>query len=301
MYKRQPSDSVPTNPVAVAVALADKLDTLVGFWAIDEKPTGSKDPFALRRAALGVVRIILENDVRLELLREVSSALTLVPGKLAEDFLSAEKLVVEERATSKGEQISTDSEGFKKISEWHDDLSHVSMTLFAFILERMVVHLKGQEVSQDHLEAIISKVYFGNLRNDLCDIVNRVTALQSFLDTPDGENLLAGYKRAANILKAEAKKGELPAGDIGILSQSEAVALQTGLTNSKAKIEAALASESYAAAMTALSELRRPIDDFFENVMVVSEDEETRKNNLSLLMLIRDTARQIADFDRISG
>jgi len=116
-----------------------------------------------------------------------------------------------------------------------------------------------------------------------------------------GESLLAGYKRAANILKAEAKKGELPTGDIDTLSQPEAVALQTGLTNSKTKIEAALASESYSAAMTALSELRGPIDAFFDNVMVVAEDKNERENNLRLLGMIRDTARQIADFDRISG
>ena len=168
--------------------------------------------------------------------------------------------------------------------------------LLAFILDRLKVYLRDQGKRHDIIDAALAS---GG--DDLVAIVNRVTALQDFLEAEEGTNLLAGYKRAANILKAEAKKGELPAGDIGILSQSEAVALQTGLTNSKAKIEAALASESYAAAMTALSELRRPIDDFFENVMVVSEDEETRKNNLSLLMLIRDTARQIADFDRISG
>ena len=137
--------------------------------------------------------------------------------------------------------------------------------------------------------------------DDLVAIVNRVTALQSFLDTPDGENLLAGYKRAANILKAEEKKAPLPTGDIGTLSQSEAVVLQTGLTNAKSKIEAALASESYSTAMTALSELRGPIDAFFENVMVVAEDKETRENNLRLLLQIRDTARQIADFDAING
>ena len=168
--------------------------------------------------------------------------------------------------------------------------------LLAFILDRLKVYLRDKGIRHDIIDAGLTEG-----QDDLVAVVNRVTALQSFLETPDGENLLAGYKRAANILKAEAKKGDLPTGDIGTLSQSEAMALQTGLTNSKGKIEAALASESYSTAMTALSELRIPIDAFFDNVMVVAEDAETRKNNLRLLMLIRDTARQIADFDRISG
>ena len=273
-YKPQgPSDSVPTNPVAVAVALADKLDTLVGFWAIDEKPTGSKDPFALRRAALGVVRIILENDVRLE-------TFDLLLYLFSSDGLT--------RWSSPNGDM-----GASSISEVNRNFS---TNLLAFIADRLKVYLRDKGVRHDIIDAVLT-----NGEDDLVAIVNRVEALQSFLVTSEGENLLAGYKRAANILKAEAKKGELPTGEIGTLSQAEAVALQTGLTNSKTKIETALASESYSTAMTALSELRIPIDDFFDNVMVVSEDEETRKNNLSLLMLIRDTARQIADFDKISG
>ena len=171
-----------------------------------------------------------------------------------------------------------------------------STNLLAFIADRLKVYLRDKGVRHDIIDAVLT-----NGEDDLVAIVNRFTALQSFLDTPDGGNLLAGYKRAANILKAEAKKGPLPTGDIGTLSQSEAVVLQTGLTNAKSKIEAALASESYSTAMTALSELRGPIDAFFENVMVVAEDKETRENNLRLLLQIRDTARQIADFDAING
>ena len=167
-YKPQgPSDAVPTDPVAVAVALADKLDTLVGFWAIDEKPTGSKDPFALRRAALGVVRIILEYDVRLKLREALDYGLT--SGK--------ERL-------------------------------KVRLGLLSFILDRLKVYLRDQGIRHDIIDAALTED-----QDDLVAIVNRVNALQDFLSTPDGENLLAGYKRAANILKAEAKKGDLPEGE----------------------------------------------------------------------------------------
>ena len=306
-YKPQgPSDAVPSNPVAVAVALADKLDTLVGFWAIDEKPTGSKDPFALRRAALGVVRIILENELRLKLD-------WLLTKQFLIDVLGILNSGSDPEMKALGElssliQKTVDPENFKlqkdiiyeQIGKRWEELDktayNISDDLLAFILERLKVYLRDKGIRHDIIDAV-----FANGEDDLVAIVNRVTALQSFLDSSEGENLLAGYKRAANILKAEAKKGELPTGDIDTLSQSEALVLQTGLTNSKGKIEAALASESYATAMTALSELRRPIDAFFDNVMVVAEDKNERENNLRLLMLIRDTARQIADFDKISG
>ena len=362
-YKPQgPSDSVPTNPVAVAVALADKLDTLVGFWAIDEKPTGSKDPFALRRAALGVVRIILENDKRIGLqwigivavnklflrLRDASSEINdiyergvsyavekLEPfdrklffsdliTEFGVNFVSYFKsmMVFDKERYAKSRKESFEIEApitfallsrTTKYGEPYDQYFNenrpvdylnfmasefvpLSNDLLAFIADRLKVYLKDKGIRHDLIDAV-----FALGEDDLVAIVNRVTALQSFLDTPEGENLLAGYKRAANILKAEAKKGELPSGDIGTLSQAEAVALQTGLTKSKAKIEAALASESYAEAMTALSELRRPIDAFFDNVMVVAEDETARANNLRLLGMIRDTARQIADFDAVNA
>ena len=304
-YKPQgPSDSVPTNPVALAVALADKLDTLIGFWAIDEKPTGSKDPYALRRAALGVVRIILENDVRLDLLEALVSHFMypLNISGLAEfgdgsgfgiggtiDFLVELGLMLSGGGYGGPEN---EKESFFRL----DIAPKYAESLLAFILDRLKVHLKDKGIRHDLIDAV-----FALGEDDLVSIVNRVTALQSFLGTSEGENLLAGYKRAANILKAEAKKGDLPTGDIGTLSQAEAVVLQTGLTKAKAAIETALASESYAAAMTALSELRLPIDAFFDNVMVVAEDKVERENNLRLLLQIRDTARQIADFDKIGG
>ena len=267
-YKPQgPSDSVSSEPTAIAVALADKLDTLVGFWAIDEKPTGSKDPYALRRAALGVVRIILENGVRLNL----------------------------------KDSVFQSSVPFDHIKELKFDGSDLFDSLLSFILDRLKGDLRDKGMRHDIIDAVFAPNNTGMRGDDLVDIVNRTKALQSFIDTEAGENLLAGYKRAANILKAEAKKGELPEGSIDTLSQPEAVALQTGLTNASAEIEAALASEAYPKAMTALSKLHRPIDDFFDNVMVVDEDADIRRNNLLLLKRIRDTASQIADFEKISG
>ena len=292
----------------------------------------------MRRAALGVVRIILENGLKLSL-HAIFDRITL----LSVDFFVSENESVEgiglpifneltpiqtDKILQKHPDITIGElhdlyESQLDILRLHKDLSRTPNILSdncfvyvdksnhwdghrnqefkisdlqAFIADRLKVYLRDKGIRHDLIDAV-----FALGEDDLVAIVNRVEALQSFLVTSEGENLLAGYKRAANILKAEAKKGELPTGEIGTLSQAEAVALQTGLTNSKTKIETALASESYSTAMTALSELRIPIDDFFDNVMVVSEDEETRKNNLSLLMLIRDTARQIADFDKISG
>jgi glycyl-tRNA synthetase beta chain len=247
-YRPQgPSDNVPTNPVAVAVALADKLDKLVGFWAIDEKPTGSKDPFALRRAALGVVRIILENKVSLNL---------------------------------------------------HALLKNNSKTdgLFAFILDRLKVYLRDKGMRHDIIDAALA-----GGGDDLVSIVNRTNALQEFLETDAGENLLAGYKRAANILKAEAKKGDLPEGAPKAGSQAEEKALFTALNNIRPAIDKALESEDYAGAMGALASLRAPIDTFFDQVMVNSDDETERSNRLRLLIGLRDTAQRIADFDQIDG
>ncbi len=255
-YKPQgPSDRVPTNPVAVAVALADKLDTLVGFWAIDEKPTGSKDPYALRRAALGVVRIILENGVRLNL----------IP-----------LFIIQQR-------------------EFPNIHARV-MNLLAFILDRLKVHLREQGISHDHIDAV-----FALGGDDLVDITNRVKALGAFLSTDDGVNLLAGYKRAANILKAEAKKGDLPEVEPHAGTLPQEAALFSALETAEPLIEKALASEDYAGAMTALAGLRAPIDGFFEDVIVNSDVASERENRLGLLIKIRNLAGQVADFDRVEG
>ena len=313
-YKPQgPSDFVPTNPTAVAVALADKLDTLVGFWAIDEKPTGSKDPFALRRAALGVVRIILENDVRLKL-EYWLKFIHLLSWQTFENLerKTRRKEVFGIISAFSGEHRSSDF--FKEINEawqlaledkegmqqrlqriFHDEKS-IRSNLLAFTLDRLKGNLRDSGSRHDIIDAV-----FANGGDDLVDMVNRITALQNFIDTPDGENLLAGYKRAANILKAEAKKGDLPTGDIDKLSHIAAQALHKALLATNADIEAALGSEAYSTAMTALSKLRAPIDAFFDEVMVVDENADIRRNNLLLLSMIGDTAGRIADFEHISG
>ncbi len=249
-YKPQgPSDSVPTDPVGIAVALADKLDTLVGFWAIDEKPTGSKDPFALRRAALGVVRIVLENEVRLKL---------------------------------------------------HSNLE-VSSDLLSFFADRLKQVLRDQGQRHDLIDAV-----FALGEDDLVLITRRVEALGVFLDTEDGANLLAGYKRAANILKAEEKKGDLPSDlsvDDALIAKgpAEEQALGKALADVEAAIEGPLAAEDFTGAMAELAKLRAPVDAFFEAVMVNDDDAAVRANRLALLTKIRATLHCVADFSRIDG
>lgn len=274
-YKPQgPSDNVPAAPVSVAVALADKLDTLIGFWAINEKPTGSKDPFALRRAALGLVRIVLGNEIRLDLSKEMLKSWAVLEmenmgdkedGRLADGVISG------------------------------DEQSAIQ-NLVAFIIGRLKVHLREKGVRHDLIDAV-----FALGEDDLVAIVNRVEALQAFLDTDDGTNLLAGYKRAANILKAEEKKGSIPEGGASKGSQAEETALYEALGRAKAQIDAALEKEAYSKAMAALSGLRTPIDKFFDDVTVNSDVSAERENRLRLLKDIRDTAGRIADFEAIEG
>lgn len=306
-YRPQgPSDKVPTNPVAVAVALADKLDTLVGFWAIDEKPTGSKDPYALRRAALGVVRIILENDVRLKLddrlfriflMRDLEELNSNDTDEL-QALNSLRKLFHQEENLKKSKILKEFY--YEKVGEvWneYDKQSALnSDNLLAFIADRLKVHLKDQGVRHDLIDAV-----FALGEDDLVAIVNRVETLQSFLSTSDGENLLAGYKRAANILKAEEKKGGLPEGEAGEGTLPEEAALHGALNAARPEIDTALEGEDYEAAMTALAKLRGPIDAFFDNVMVNSENLEERANRLMLLKDIQTIAGRIADFDKIDG
>lgn len=274
-YKPQgPSDSVPIEPVAIAVALADKLDTLIGFWAINEKPTGSKDPFALRRAALGVVRIILENNVRLDLSK------TLLKGWAVmemENLLDGEEGRLSDGSISGDERATLDD-------------------LLAFIADRLKVYLRDKGIRHDLIDGV-----FALGEDDLVAIVNRVEALQNGLSSEDGVNLLAGYKRAANILKAEAKKGDLPGGEPNKGTLPEEGALFAALEKAKPKIEKTLGKEDYKGAMAALAELRTPIDAFFDGVMVNSDNESERENRLRLLRHIQSTFSHIADFEKIEG
>ena len=270
-YKPQgPADSVPTAPLTVAVALADKLDTLVGFFAIDEKPTGSKDPFALRRAALGVIRLVLESGVRLTLTKLVIAWIEQNSGK---PVLSDPQLALQ--------------------------AINVKIDLPAFFADRLKVLLRDQGKRHDLVDAVFA---LGD--DDLVRIVRRVEALDGFLATDDGANLLAGYKRASNILKAEEKKGAVPTGEVrtGLPGQPEPeTALALAAAAAATAVDAALETEDFAAAMTALSRLRAPVDAFFDKVMVNSDVAEERDNRLKLLGQVRSVMGRVADFGMVGG
>jgi glycyl-tRNA synthetase beta chain len=270
-YRPQgPSDAVPTAPLTVAVALADKLDTLVGFFAIDEKPTGSKDPFALRRAALGVIRLVLENGVRLPL---TSLIVAWIERESGSQILSNPELV----------STAVDAK----------------VELKAFFADRLKVLLRDQGKRHDLVDAVFA---LGD--DDLVRIVRRVEALDAFLATDDGANLLAGHRRASNILKAEAKKGEVPTGMVqtGLSNQpAEETTLAFAAAAAQTAVDQALETEDFAAAMRALSALRAPVDAFFEAVLVNSDVPAERENRLKLLGQIRAVMGRVADFDRISG
>lgn len=267
-YRPQgPADSVPNEPVSVAVALADKLDTLVGFWAIDEKPTGSKDPYALRRAALGVIRVVLSGELRI--------AFTDTP-KISEDLL-------------------------------------------AFFADRLKVHLKDEGARHDLIDAVFALApetgsaggageKARNAQDDLLMIVRRVEALGNFLDSDDGQNLLVGYRRAANILRDEEKKDGAGAfADapdhhlIEARGEAEERALFHVMQAAEGHAREHVAAEDFEGAMKALAELRPAVDAFFEHVTVNAEDPELRRNRLRLLNMLRQATLAVADFSRIGG
>ncbi|WP_333586706.1 glycine--tRNA ligase subunit beta [Phenylobacterium sp.] len=244
-YRPQgPSDATPATPTGRAVALADKLDTLIGFFGIDEKPTGSRDPYALRRAALGVIRIVLEAQIRLPL-----------------------------------RQLAGDD-------------------LLAFFADRLKVLLRDQGKPHDLVDAVFA---LGD--DDLLRIVARVEALSGFLATEDGANLLAGYKRATNILRAEEKKGALPTGAAAAMAGAPAAetALVDALSAVAPRVETALSAEDFVGAMQALAGLRAPVDAFFEEVLVNAEDAAERDNRLRLLTQVRDAMGRVAEFSQVTG
>lgn len=259
-YKPQgPTDEVPSEPVSMAVALAEKLDILTGFWAIDEKPTGSKDPFALRRAALGIIRSVLENNLRLSL-KDLFKA-------TRSEFASDEKLI--------------------------DDL-------LSFFADRLKVYLRDQGVRHDLIDAVFS---LGG-QDDLLMIVKRVEALSAFLETDDGVNLLAGIKRAENILRIEEKKDKTRyGGDVNeeLLKMAQEKALNKAIQTVSKKATSSIKKEDFGGAMVELSKLRRPVDAFFVGVTVNDEAADIRLNRLALLATIRDAALGIARFGKIEG
>ena len=253
-YKPQgPGDSCPSAPETVAVALADKIDTLVGFFNIDERPTGSKDPFALRRAALGVIRLVLENNLRIDL-----------PSLL-------------EKAGADGD-----------------------VGLMGFFADRLKVHLREQRVRHD----LVSAVFALGGEGDLVRLMARVNALQGFIETDAGADMLAAYRRAANIVRIEEKKSETSfdgSVEEAALKQDEEKTLFAELGKAVGASSKAVGQEAYADAMAAIATLRGPVDAFFDKVTVNADDPALRKNRLKLLSSIGSTLDQVADFSVIEG
>lgn len=254
-YKpKGPDDLVPSDPVSIAVALADKIDILTGFWAIDEKPTGSKDPYALRRAALGVIRLVLDNNIRMPLLPVLAQA----------------------RADADGRD------------------------LLSFFGDRLKVQLREQGARHDLVDAVFA---LGG-QDDLVLIVRRIEALAKFLETEDGKNLLAGTKRAANILRIEEKKDKLQyteAPDAAMFQQAEEKELANAIGVTRLEADLAIVREDFAAAMTAIAKLRPHVDAYFDKVTVNVDDVVVRSNRLRLLNEIRVATLAVADFSKIEG
>jgi glycyl-tRNA synthetase beta chain len=306
-YKPQgPADRVPTDPVSVAVALADKIDTLVGFWAIDEKPTGSKDPYALRRAALGVIRIVLDNNLRIKLSGVLVSPVMRVLDKHV--LLTN----AEQHSTMRSElwQAPASHEAALAIlsklldygvnPKWlvEEKLSKPIVELLSFFADRLKVQLREQGARHDLVDAVFAL----EGQDDLLMVVRRVEALGKFLDTDDGKNLLAGTKRAANILRIEEKKDNRTyngAPDPTLYNLPEEKALAKAIDQAKAEAGAAVAKEDFAGAMSAMAKLRPAVDAFFDKVKVNEDDAKVRENRLKLLNEIRAATRTVADFSRI--
>ncbi len=314
-----PNDSVPTDKVSVTVALADKLDTLVGFWAIDEKPTGSKDPYALRRAALGVIRLVVENGIEIPLYRQMVGFLAYQSGRASMlahvwdlfNFVGAARKVVGEQDQDLTrdllDRLNLASDQETKDREAIESVSRVSADLLSFFHDRLKVMLRDSGARHDLVDAVLAN---GETNDDLLLVVRRVEALGKFLETEDGKNLLAGYKRAANILRAEEKKAENgktlegafeAAANPALLTEASEKALHDALSTVGEAASFALSKQDFEAAMRAMAKLRAPVDAFFEAVMVNAEDPAIRQNRLALLAALRRVTRQVADFGKIAG
>jgi glycyl-tRNA synthetase beta chain len=263
-----PDDLVPSDPVSIAVALADKLDTLVGFWAADEKPTGRKDPYALRRAALGIIRLVIDNKIRLPLIETTKSAAAgLVKGSTRDAAANRQQLPVD---------------------------------LLGFFADRLKVQLREQGARHDLVDAVFAL----EGQDDLLLIVRRVEALGQFLDNEDGRNLLAGYKRTTNIIRIEEKKDNrhyTGAPQAKLYRQPEEKALAGAIEMAETEAGRAVKKEDFVAAMRAMATLRPAVDAFFEKVTVNVDDKALRENRLKLLNQIREATRAVADFSKIEG
>ncbi|MGB1548550.1 MAG: glycine--tRNA ligase subunit beta, partial [Alphaproteobacteria bacterium] len=264
-----PNDTCPTAPASVALALADKIDQLTGFFAIGEKPTGSKDPFALRRAALGVIRLILENKLRLSLCALFQAAFRLQPEEVR-------------KALGK------------------DGETRITAELLDFFADRLKVHLKEQGIRHDHISAVFALTG----EDDFVRLLERVAALREFLESEDGANLLIAYRRARNIVHIEEKNDATTyegAVKPAVLREDQEQALHTRLEEVQKLADTALKNEEFTLAMSALARLRVPIDAFFDHVTVNAEDKDLRMNRLHLLANIRRTLESVADFSKIEG
>jgi glycyl-tRNA synthetase beta chain len=298
-----PTDDVPTAPVSVAVALADKIDTLTGFWAIDEKPTGSKDPFALRRAALGVVRLVVENQLRLGLDRLFDAQLLRRQGKGG--AVEAELLGILAVYGFHAEMDAAIARLGAPATAWMEQarasgVGARSDDLVGFFHDRLKVHLREDGIRHDVIDAVLGMPN----KDDLALIVKRAEALAALLKTDDGTNLLQGFKRANNILsQAEEKDGvEYSYGaDVKYAEYPEEVALFTALDAAEAAIRPAMAAENFGAAMTAMAALRAPIDAFFTVAQVNSDKQVIRRNRLNLLSRIRTICLSVADLTKVEG
>ncbi|WP_295535307.1 glycine--tRNA ligase subunit beta [uncultured Thioclava sp.] len=303
-----PSDAVPSEPVSVAVALADKIDTLTGFWAIDEKPTGSKDPFALRRAALGVIRLVLENGLRVGLFSVLLRSMENVDKSLRDKSNAALQEWLS--SVSKGADPSEFSSSPELENLLATDDSSVLANLLSFFHDRLKVFLKDQGIRHDVIDAVLEPVESaaasaaGPGSDDLTLVVKRAQALSQTLKTEDGANLIQGFKRANNILtQAEEKDGvEYSFGaDVKFAETPEEKALFAALDAAEAQIAPAMESEDFATAMAAMADLRSPIDAFFEAVQINTDSEVIRRNRLNLLSRIRQICLSVADLTRIEG
>ncbi len=322
-----PSDDVPTEPVSIAVALADKIDTLTGFWWIDEKPTGSKDPFALRRAALGVIRLVLENGVRIRLATTLIESTRILYESFPETFNIFDldggakgrdgwQIVLRGDSRTSVEPKYVTYERPRNLRLGDDEMTFVdsgdpepillievkvfAQNLLAFFHDRLKVYLKDKGITHDVIDACLAMPN----NDDLTLLNKRAEALQAFLRTDDGENLLQGYKRASNILSAEEKKDGVEysyGADIKFAETDEERALFKALDTAEAAITPALKKEDFATAMSEMAKLRAPIDAFFEAVQVNTDNATVRRNRLNLLSQIRKICTSVADLSKVEG
>jgi glycyl-tRNA synthetase beta chain len=280
-----PNDTCPTAPLSVAVALADKIDTLIGLFAVDEKPTGSRDPYALRRAALGVIRIILENNLRIPLRMLLDKAIAKYPKAMFKSEKKGQKLL---------------PVGGKKAERPKAKQALIITELLDFFADRLRVVLKDQKIGHDRIAA----VFEGGNEDDLSRLVARVHALEAFLGTEDGVNVLAAYKRATNIVLVEEKKDQVAysgAPEQNLLEAPEEQELYASFSNVRPRLESKLKNDDFAGAMKELASLRKPIDAFFEKVVVNCDKPTLRKNRLLLLAQLRESLNKVADFSVLEG